>query len=266
MEIKVGSAGWSYDDWKDPFYPSSLKRSQWLSYYAKYFDFVEVNTSFYHLPRSTTLEGWNDQTPHDFEFSFKLWQKLTHKYHDVDVEDTMAAFHSALRPLSHKVTTILIQFPPFFKHGDNTEKHLKSLLNHLDPGYSYAVEFRDSSWLKDDVLSRLFSDPNVLVASSYLDYLDPYYYYPKQNKYYVRMMGDRTLQNFSRTQRGQKEAMDALVKKVRQFSQKTAITDFFVIFNNHFRGFSPADINEFKKRLSLPLKEFKKNKSLLDFV
>jgi uncharacterized protein YecE (DUF72 family) len=265
MNLRIGAAGWSYDDWKDVFYPKSLSKGDWLQYYAKYFDFVEVNSTFYNILNRDIFEKWNVETPDNFRFSIKMWQNITHKFKGRDLDEDIDIFHSSLHFLRNKIYTILVQSPPFFKKGEHTLIHLKNILNNIQDNLNYVFEFRHSSWFEMDFLKENFHRSNAIVGTSYIDKVSPYYI-PDQKKYYVRMIGDRELQHFSHTQRKQKESMDDLVKRISKFSNETQITDFFVIFNNHFRGFSPSDINELKKRLNLKYKSFSKNKNLLDFI
>ena len=77
-ESRIGTSGWSYPHWEGVFYPPHLPQNKWLSYYSQFFDTVEVNSSFYHLPRSTTFSKWRDTTPPEFVFSVKASRYITH--------------------------------------------------------------------------------------------------------------------------------------------------------------------------------------------
>src|SRR6056297_329541 len=192
MNLKIGCAGWSYDSWKKVFYPPHLKKSDWLNYYSKYFNFVEVNSTFYNPLSSDTMRKWNDETPKAFRFSIKMWQKISHKYRGEDIGDNLAYFHNNIRPLAHKISIILIQFPPFFKKSEKTTSHVKTIASNLENDFTYAFEFRDESWFDTDFLESHFSRSNRIVATSYIDKVSPLFF-NKQKVYYVRMMGDRKI-------------------------------------------------------------------------
>ena len=177
----------------------------------------------------------------------------------------MSIFHTNLHPLYKKISTILVQFPPFFKRGESTEKHVQNILNNLDSRYRYVFEFRDNNWFDKEFLDTFFPDERIILGTTYMPKVEPFYL-EDQSTYYIRMIGDRELTKFGHTQRPQKEAMEDLVKKMENLSQKTNITDFFVIFNNHFRGFALSDINEIKRKLDLKFRDFTKTKSLLDYM
>ena len=101
--IRVGCAGWAYPDWKKGgFYPKSLHNNQFLAYYSKFFDFVEVNTSFYHIPSLDSVTQWNHATPDSFSFAIKVWQAMTHKYTESIIEDQIHQFFTTFIPLKSK--------------------------------------------------------------------------------------------------------------------------------------------------------------------
>ncbi|MHA1521258.1 MAG: DUF72 domain-containing protein [Promethearchaeota archaeon] len=123
-KFHVGCAGWSYDDWKGGFYPKGLKKSQYLPYYSKIFDFVEINTTFYHIPAKTTFLQWDSDTPDEFSFGIKLWKKFSHNFDYSTVDEDIRQFFANIDVLSKKVPILLLQFPPKFR---NTHDHIQKL-------------------------------------------------------------------------------------------------------------------------------------------
>ena len=77
-KIRIGTSGWYYDHWKELFYPVGLAKSKWFEYYAQYFDTVEINNTFYHLPKEQTLQRWHDIVPKDFLYAVKANRYITH--------------------------------------------------------------------------------------------------------------------------------------------------------------------------------------------
>ena len=152
--IHIGTSGWSYQHWKGPFYPSDLHDDQMLAYYVQHFNNVEINTSFYHLPREETLLHWQQSTPADFLFSAKASRYITHMKKLKDPEDSVSTFIERISRLGNKLGPILFQLPPNWHF--NAER-LEVFLHTLNRKFRYAFEFRDHSWLNEtcfDLLSR----------------------------------------------------------------------------------------------------------------
>ena len=159
--IRIGCSGWSYAHWKDRFYPSRLPERRWLEYYAQRFDTVEVNATFYRLPKRSTVARWAEITPEDFCFAVKGSRYLTHVRRLRDLRDGVARLVEVLEPLcaSSKLGPTLWQLPPTFRRDDEL---LASALRALPPG-RHAFEFRDPSWFADDVYSLLRDHAVALV-------------------------------------------------------------------------------------------------------
>lgn len=88
----VGTSGWSYQHWLGVFYPQELKLSDWLVYYSKYFQTVEINSCFYHLPKETSFVNWEEKTPSNFLFSLKVWRRITHFKKLKDIKNDLKIF------------------------------------------------------------------------------------------------------------------------------------------------------------------------------
>ena len=113
VKVLIGCAGWSYQDWSGVFYPKPLKAGQFLSYYAKFFDYTEVNSTFYNLPSEATIRKWAKDVPEDFRFTIKMWQNITHK--KAGWEAAVDMFLARMESLESKIQGFLLQFPPRFK-------------------------------------------------------------------------------------------------------------------------------------------------------
>ena len=108
--IRVGTSGWSYDDWVGPFYPQGAGKHDYLAHYASRFDLVEVDSTYYAVPRESTVHGWAERTPEHFRFALKMPGEITHKRVLVDCEGVMKQFVTALEPLREKLICVLLQF------------------------------------------------------------------------------------------------------------------------------------------------------------
>lgn len=153
--ICFGPAGWSYADWRGTVYPEPLPaRFNHLAFLAREFDFVEVNTSFYHVPAPALTSGWIGKTAAcpDFSFWIKLHQSFTHE-RKLD-KPVIESFHACLQPLAAagKLAGLLAQFPYSFKAQPANLAFLQDLAGHFS-AYPLAVEFRHQSWLDDGVLA-----------------------------------------------------------------------------------------------------------------
>ncbi len=149
---RIGTSGWSYANWQGSFYAPDLKRIDWLAHYAAHLRTVEINTSFYHLPRRTVLAGWRERTPADFQFAVKAWRAITHYRRLTDCAEPLGAFFERLRALREKCGPVLFQLPPRW-HVDL--ERLSDFLALLPDGRRFAMEFRDPSWHCDAVYDLL---------------------------------------------------------------------------------------------------------------
>src|SRR4051812_17258763 len=111
-KIYIGTSGWRYKDWGVTFYPATLKDGH-LSYLAKEFNTVEVNTSFYHLPLKKTFQKWSEETPDHFVFSVKLSRYITHQKKLEGIREPLLKFFRNAKGMGSKLSVILIQLPPF---------------------------------------------------------------------------------------------------------------------------------------------------------
>jgi len=107
QNIYVGCSGWYYDDWVDRFYPGDIKKQEWLTFYAKHFNTVEVNNTYYHYPNTKMLKGWYDRTPDDFKFTLKANRLITHRKKFEDTQDQVDRFYELAENLGEKLACIL---------------------------------------------------------------------------------------------------------------------------------------------------------------
>jgi uncharacterized protein YecE (DUF72 family) len=149
--IYVGTSGWQYRSWREPFYAQRPQRL-WLSHYATRFPTVEVNNSFYMLPKETTFEKWRDGSPQGFLFVIKASRYITHIRRLRNAKDSVDLFWSRAKLLGDKLGPVLFQLPPNFGADAGLLREFLSLL----PGEMRAAfEFRDDSWTTDEVLGAL---------------------------------------------------------------------------------------------------------------
>jgi uncharacterized protein YecE (DUF72 family) len=150
----AGTSGFSYPAWKPDFYPKNVPSKKFLEYYATRLNSTEVNYTFRQLPSGKTLEGWLAATSGDFAFSCKAHQRLTHIMKMKDAASFTEVFLKALEPLraARRLGPVLFQFPPTFKCD---LARLDDYLPLLPADMRFAFEFRNVSWLTDEVYDRL---------------------------------------------------------------------------------------------------------------
>ena len=150
--IRIGTSGWHYKHWLGNFYPEKLAGSKMLAYYYERFDTVEINNSFYMLPKIETLTCWREATPKNFEFAIKASRFLTHNKKLKEPENALNNFLPRAEALGSKLGPILFQLPP--KWRINIER-LAEFLDALPKYHQYTFEFRETSWLVPEVYELL---------------------------------------------------------------------------------------------------------------
>jgi uncharacterized protein YecE (DUF72 family) len=148
----IGTSGWHYNHWIGNFYPEGLRKDDWLDHYLKFFRSVEVNNSFYHLPKPTTFQNWRKSTPPDFVFAVKASRYITHMKKLKDPKPALKEFLNSAKNLGPKLGPILFQLPPGW--NKNTER-LEGILKIFPRKFRCAWEFRNETWFSDDVLEIL---------------------------------------------------------------------------------------------------------------
>jgi uncharacterized protein YecE (DUF72 family) len=152
FRIRIGTSGWHYKHWVGKFYPAKLPASRMLAYYYERFDTVEINNSFYILPKIETLAAWRDATPKHFEFAIKASRFLTHNKKLKEPENALNNFLPRAEALGKKLGPILFQLPP--KWRINIDR-LAEFLDALPQYHRYTFEFREPSWLTQPVYDLL---------------------------------------------------------------------------------------------------------------
>ena len=257
MTFNIGCSGWSYEGWKGNFYPKDMENKDYLSYYSKFFKFVEIDSTYYHIPSRSSVRSWKDKTPEDFKFSLKFPKVITHEKKLEDVVKPLSILFYSLEPLIEKTLTLLIQLPPFLseKKGFNP---LQGMIRHLDKRFRYSLEVRHSSWFNDN-LYDLLRENNISLVWSVRDKLVS----PSivtSDQVYLRFIGDRSIseKDFGMIVKDRRKEMLEYVKKVRETQNENSnISNVLIAFNNHFAGFGPQSVNDFLKLMNMPEIEWK---------
>jgi uncharacterized protein YecE (DUF72 family) len=246
-KVKVGCSGWSYKDWAGPFYSKNLPAKDYLRFYSRVFDCVEIDSSFYRIPNQFMIEQWKRVTPEGFIFSPKLSKKITHDNKLEDFESTLTYFYSVVGKLGPKLGPIVAQLPPSVK----AEKHMpamKKFVEALSPKYRHSIEFRHKSWFVPEVY-RLLEKHNVAMTWSLNQYLETP---PEVTADFavLRMVGEHDdITQFTGKQKERRADMERWAENIKEKSE--SLDNAYVFFNNHFAGFGPESVNEFRRLLGM---------------
>jgi uncharacterized protein YecE (DUF72 family) len=246
--IHVGTSGWQYGQWRGRFYPRGLPQRAWLEHYVSVFSTVEVNNSFYQLPKEETFDRWRQTTPRDFLFAVKASRYITHIRRLREAKDSVDLFWSRATHMRSKLGPVLFQLPPNFKADPPL---LASFLRVLPKRMRAAFEFRDDSWQTDEVLRLLDEAGAAWVLGDRPGWRVPQIVTGGWS--YVRFHQGRSIHpGYARS-------------KLRRWADRIASAqagDTFVYFNNDALGAAPEDaltlarlLQERDQEVALPPKQ-----------
>lgn len=253
MSILIGTQGWNYAAWVGPFYPPGTRASEFLPKYARAFRAVEVDSTFYAIPDVRAVRAWDERTPAEFTFALKMPKEVTHERRLRDADGVVRDFLDRARQLGSKLGPIVLQMGPDF--GPDELPAIEKFLPALPDDLRFAIELRQSGWMRSDVLPHLLdvlarhgialalSDGRWIPRATMLELVER----ATADFLYVRWMGpDREITDYSRVQFDRSEEMRAWSEVLK----RTAHTkDIFGFFNNHFAGHSPASARELQRLL-----------------
>ena len=153
--IRIGCSGWQYRHWRGSFYPPELSQTRWFAHYALHFDTVEINNTFYRLPKAATFEKWRERAPLHFLYSVKASRFLTHMKKLKDPHDPLVRLFDRAKHLGPHLGPVLYQLPPGWPVDLDRLRNFLQDLQSVWPDRIHAMEFRDPSWYDDRVLALL---------------------------------------------------------------------------------------------------------------
>jgi uncharacterized protein YecE (DUF72 family) len=152
MNLYVGTSGFSYKEWKGNFYPKDLPPARMLHYYGERFRTVEMNNTFYRMPKASVLESWAAEVPAEFKFVLKASQRITHFQRLKDVGESVSYLLDTAATLGERLGPLLFQLPPDLKKDAS---RLRAFLALLPPHCRAAFEFRNESWFDEEIFKLL---------------------------------------------------------------------------------------------------------------
>ena len=244
-----------------------MTSKNYLRYYSQVFDFVEIDSSFYHTPTPLMAARWSKMTPENFRFTAKVPKSVTHeKRLGQGSDDDLYYFHRAMAPLADKLGCLLLQLPPSMTMNEGLKK-LQALP--FDKRFRYAVEARHESWFDDEVYSFLGKGEICLAWSQLAEIQTPPIV--TTDFIYLRFIGDRSIpeEEFGIIQKDRTNEMKYWASRIGKLSkeQDKQLKSGYVAANNHYAGFGPATADTFRRMVGLPEVKWdeKKQSSLSDF-
>jgi len=241
-DLRIGCSGWNYKHWRDGvFYPPRLAPRRWLEHYAQHFDTVEVNATFYRLPRASSVAKWIEQTPEDFVFTIKMSRYVTHVKRLRELPPSLELFYSTIAPLvgSPKFGPVLWQLPPTFKRDD---ARLGEALAQLPAG-RHCFEFREASWFADEIYALLRAHGVALVIGDD----------PRRPFQTHELTADWSFLRFHHGSRGRggnysERELDEWAERIARWR---ATHDVYAYFNNDWEGYAIRNARGLQERLGV---------------
>jgi uncharacterized protein YecE (DUF72 family) len=259
--LHLGTQGFSFKDWVGPFYPEGTSSRAYLEAYARRFTTVEIDSTFYGVPRPTTIQGWYERTPENFQFAAKFPKLITHEKKLENALGDAEAFIDSMQALREKLAVLTFQFACDFK--PEYFDRLDGFLGSLPRDQRYAVEVRNRGWLTPE-FREMLSSHNAAIVLQDLHYM-PRLDWVTADFSVIRWLGRRKdIQEFDRIQIDRTKALEAWAEMVAGFLD--AGIDVFGYFNNHFAGHSPESVRQFAALLNqkLPSPEAESSGQQLD--
>jgi uncharacterized protein YecE (DUF72 family) len=223
--VFIGTSGWYYDHWKDVLYPPGLAKAKRFEIYARVFNSVEINATFYRLPKDSTVDGWFAKAPEGFMFAVKANREITHHRKLRNADEALNRFLHAIMPLKDTLGVVLFQLPPSLKLDESL---LRDFLSLLPQSPQCCFEFRHASWECDETYAVLSQAGAGHVVVSKKDY--PFVEKHTANIAYYRLHGPEQMCASSYSN----EWLDTLGNRIASLSRSGTRT--FVFFNNDIGG------------------------------
>lgn len=241
MSVKyhVGCSGWHYEHWRGIYYPEELPKSQWLSFYARQFDTVELNNSFYRVPSQKAFAAWRESTPEDFVFAVKMNRFVTHIKKLKNLGSAVDDFLSRASVLGKKLGPVLYQLPPNMKRNDEL---LRSFLSSLPPRYMHTIEFRHESWIDEKVFDTLRRHSVALCVFDMPDFSCPAV--ATADFVYVRFHGSEGLYSSSYSEK----ELARWAKAIAELGQQ--VKAGYIYFNNDAMAFAVENAMSLRRLLT----------------
>ena len=232
--VHIGTSGWSYKQWRGLYYPQKLATAKWLAFYAEDFEVTEINSSFYRLPTEDTVMNWTTQVPKDFLFCAKMSRFLTHMKKLNDPEDALDRFFEVFTHMKNMMGPVLVQLPPMLAFNYDKAEYFYSLLKKKFREYSFVMEVRHETWMKEQSLT-LMSKYDIGLVISQSGSRFPYSEIITAKNIYVRFHGPEELYASRYTDKMLENFADKFYRWLREGHE------IWAFFNNDVHCYAPED-------------------------
>lgn len=236
--IFIGTSGFSYNHWKGIFYPEDLKKEKYLEFYAKNFNSLELNITFYRLPKKETIKKWKKETPEGFAFSCKVWRRISHLKKLKSFEEDLKKFLEIMSFFGDKLKVLLLQLPPSFKFDPEKILTFAEKYKFYVP---FVLEGRNKTFFEENSL-KFFRENGISLCSIDSPTFREKYFYTS-NPFYLRFHGSKNLYSSLYTGEELKKAVDFIKREVPENS------DIFIFFNNDFNAYALQNAREISSML-----------------
>lgn len=248
--LKLGTIGFGYQDWEGGFYPPGLRTRDYLKFYNRVFNALEIDTTFYGIPKADSVTRWINDTTESFTFCIKTPRLITHQMGLIGTDGLMSEFCDSIRPFGEKLGAILIQLPPRF-----TNKNMQTLSNFLQElpnDIRFAIEFRNPTWYSEETAQLLSNFDVCWVATEYPDL--PKNIYQTTDFLYVRWIGEHGTYNNHTYERVDKYTqLEWWWEQIQ--SHLTDVNVVYGFFNNDYTGFAAGTCKRFMKMIGLSVED-----------
>lgn len=248
--ILVGGQGFSPPDWVGTFYPSGWPSQQFLPFYSRVFDTVELNTTFYAIPSESTIRNWAQRVPDGFTFCAKMPRVITHDKALLNIQLELDTFLRRITLLGDKLGVIVIQFPASFHRRQ--EERLRAFLPLLPGDLRFAVEFRNTSWDHPDTFA-LLREARVAWCTTHWQGLPPVVELTTDFVYFRLVGFHDEFTRLDEVQHDRTAELEHWATIIRDLAPQ--VNRIYVYINNHYEGHSPSTLNRLKRLLALPVVE-----------
>jgi uncharacterized protein YecE (DUF72 family) len=259
--LRLGTSAWSNPSWEGVFYPRGAKASDYLGLYARKYDCVEIDNTFYRVPSTAMVQKWAADTPSHFLFTAKAPRIITHDKVMQDCEEDLCLFLKSISGLGNKLGALLLQFPYFnkqiFSSRQEFFKRLKVFLPRLSEEFRWAVEIRNKSWICTEFLDILKQHQVsfTLIDQSWMPPIQELFerhQLETADFVYIRWLGDRKgieeiTTSWDRVVWDREADLQQWVRPVQSFLGKGL--QVYGFFNNHYAGHAPASLEMFRSLL-----------------
>lgn len=263
----IGTIGFSYAEWKKVFYPEDMPARNYLRYYSRVFNAVEIDSTFYGIPKETTVRRWASTAPDGFKFCLKTPRSISHDSGLLDVESDMQVFLERVSILGDTLGVILLQLPPSFRNDkiDTLEYFLKFIPDNI----RLAVEIRHPTWFeipvgeREPMLAKTLREFGVCWAATEFPGL-PELIYPTTDWIYIRWIG-----HHGRYKMHDHERVDMTLQLRGWCEQLIRVADelseVYGFMNNDYTGFAVGTADKLKGILGIPRREYRPPKQATMF-